>query len=475
MTYKKKTIIILFTFLSILILPTITNASVLYSQTDGTTTDSTSNRFMIKWTPISTYQAYSISVGTYRSTAVGEYNIYDTSCNKLLDGSTWDVLADGDGEQYYNISSTTPFTFTGGTTYYITAGYGVNNNITRKGNNSDTKTDFTLVTVDLGCTNEAQSGTITESQFSICDSYGVCNFTDPVTNTETRIIDFDPQDLSTTTSPVTFNLHGWVNEIDFNDSNIEITFTLHNIDQNVLLAGFLSPNDIYLLDKFVATTSGDFYFSSTTPLADGNYRLNAKVQTQTDRLWGWITDTDTIDSISHQFIVGDETFIGSISQNSFTAMNEYYANSNATTTSALMDSCNPIYGFSIGECMAYLFIPDGELLSSSLNDFREKVVTHFPLGYVTDFVRIMSTTTISSMPVLEAELPSALGFGTPELELNLNGVLDFVLEADGGEFTTATTTFFETTNYYWKILVYILTAFYLLSRIVGKQFIDTEI
>jgi len=65
----------------------------------------------------------------------------------------------------------------------------------------------------------------------------------------TQICSFSPEDgYVATTTQVDFDLHAYINSEDVSDIK-GIKVTLHNIDQNVLLLGFLSPSDIILVDE----------------------------------------------------------------------------------------------------------------------------------------------------------------------------------------------------------------------------------
>jgi len=84
----------------------------------------------------------------------------------------------------------------------------------------------------------------------------------PLNNIETPIL-----------NPVTFTLHAYISPNDVGNI-IKIKIDLHNIDQNVLLLSDFSNSDLQLYFG-LATSTGDFYFSTTTDLAYGNYRFRA--------------------------------------------------------------------------------------------------------------------------------------------------------------------------------------------------------
>ena len=225
------------------------------------------------------------------------------------------------------------------------------------------------------------------------------------TNVTTRIVSFSPADMSTTSSPVTFDLHAYVNADDLSTLS-GIRVRLHNIDQNFLLFfGALFGDDIYLLDHDI-DTAGDYFFSTTTPLEHGNYRIEACI----DRtyLFGWIINnfSPINDCQSHQFIVGSSTFLGNLSQNGFTEFNDFVEGLNATSTEALSRTCNPLNAFDIRQCALYLLVPSGDALNTIMTSLKEGILTRFPWGYPTRLVVILTGQNVASLPTFTVYIPT---------------------------------------------------------------------
>lgn len=291
---------------------------------------------------------------------------------------------------------------------------------------------------------------------------------------QTRIIDFDPQEGAVETSPVTFTLEYYVNPQDIGQT-IPVRFYFQNINQNNLLNPFFDDS-LELLD-IVATSSGLASFSTTTVLEDGCYRVNAILGYQT-----WFANffaqhlaSYDIQNMSHQFVVGTCGFIGNIAQNSFSQVTDIFASSTATSTAALARTCVPFSGdFDTIECIAFLLVPDSGYLYDSLDSFRNSAATHFPLGYITHALSIISTSTVGTLTVIDASVPPGLPGAGSHIRLDLTNVLDPFLNNTNDQFTGSTTdgrTFYETTVYYWQICVYILTALYILRRVIGSHLI----
>jgi len=128
----------------------------------------------------------------------------------------------------------------------------------------------------------------------------------------------------------------------------------------------------------------------------------------------------------------------------------------------------------------FLFVPNGDQYTEMIQDIKDNALTHFPLGYVTDFVTKLSTTTVGSLTVLDITIPNGMVGTGSNLTLDLTGVLDDILNATSSVFsgsnpeTDSTETFFEITNYYWKIICYLGAVLYMLRRIFGTHVIPHQ-
>lgn len=318
-----------------------------------------------------------------------------------------------------------------------------------------------------------------------CSTYGINDIYYEINGEEydlsTHIISLTPENGTTTGNLVDFSFTYYLAPEDVG-TRISVQVYLRNIDQNVLLLNAFSPSDIEFLD-FIATSSGEFTFSTTTSLGDGNYRIKAQLKKSIFGLT--LPNVGVFDEISNQFIVNQATFIGNISQNSFSQLNSIFASSTATSTAALAGTCNPISNnvatlflnpdFSIISCSAFLFVPDAGYLSDTIDNFRENVMTHFPLGYLSDFMTILEDTPESSLTVIDATIPNGIVGSGSNISLSLNGVLDPILNATTSTYTnssaSSTETFYEITVGYWRIIVYILAFLYILRRILGSHVI----
>lgn len=314
-------------------------------------------------------------------------------------------------------------------------------------------------------------------------SGGVCTNCSDITNYgRTRIISFTPEEGSTTASTsVSFSLHAYINPDDIGDV-IGVRLVLHNINQNAMsyipFYQAFDPNDIFLFEGS-ATSSGDFYFASTTHLDLGNYRVEAVIGRT--YVSGFVQNpfSSINDDQSHQFIVGSSTVMGIISQTGFDTFNGFLGGYTSSTTSSFGDNCTPwSSNFAISGCLAYLFIPDSYHLNQTMTNLRNGFLVRFPMGYATRFYDIMATSSTTTIPIFSVTVPTGMIGAGASLSLNLNGVLDNVLNSTTswtGSGINNTITLKEYTMSYWEKIVYILLAFYIMSRLFGSHLFSIDI
>jgi len=226
--------------------------------------------------------------------------------------------------------------------------------------------------------------------------------------------------------------------------------------------------------------AGLFNFATTTVLPDGNYRLFAELTANTilGSVWNTLNflplgEVGLQVSASTQFIVGSSTFIGNISQNSYAQVGDIFNGMYATSTASLSTTCRPFSGdFDVVGCLGFLFIPDAGLAQQSIGNFRNEIMTRFPVGYITDFVRIVSSGTAVPITLFDVQVPSVLAGGGSALYVVVDEhSLDLLMLATSSQF--ATTKQSDTRNFsamlsdVWLIILGLATLFYMLRRVLG--------
>ena len=304
----------------------------------------------------------------------------------------------------------------------------------------------------------------------------------------TRIIELTPENnfiaTSTgTTTDIIYNFTYYINQNDIGQK-FSVQVFLKNYDQNTLFGG-LSDSQIEFLD-FTATSSGVGGISGYITVPDGNYMIKAQLKKS---LWGFtLPKIGVLDERENQFIVGSSTYIGALVQGSRNSLNNALSSTSAMSFASSSNTCNPFSGsvstlyfnvdFSPIACTAFLFVPDQTLISDSLTNVRINVLQAFPIGYITDFVTIMATTSTSTLTVINATLPSILPGGGAKIKLDLSHALDWALYATSSKYNNAsassTRTLFDITNDYWKIIVYVSALLYILSRLLGTRLIPSN-
>lgn len=236
----------------------------------------------------------------------------------------------------------------------------------------------------------------------------------------TRIIDFNPQNKATTTSPVTFDLEAFINSKDLNYiSGVRLKF--YNTDINVVgnIGGFLPVFDTLILLDDNAVSAGRYFFSTTTPLAEGNYRVTAEIQRT--YLNGLLTNpfSPISEQITHSFIVGsvvngfNGTYLGNLSENGLEDLNNTLAST--THNISISSVCIPIkasgfFGFeynastSIPACLGALLVPTQDQITTTIATFRKGISTKFPIGYLTRFFDILNSNGTTSLPTFTAQI-----------------------------------------------------------------------
>lgn len=296
-------------------------------------------------------------------------------------------------------------------------------------------------------------------------------------NSLTCITRLQPDNQSVyATTTVTFRYQVYVDPSDIG-TLFSVNMSLRNIDFNSIGARFFSPYDIQFLDNFTATTSGYFDYATTTVLPAGNYAINATIERS--YLNGIILNPLALrQELTHYFVVGSSTFIGKLFSNTSNSISTILNQTASTTAQTSVELAYPCSlwdnGSTVITCLGFLLVPSITDIENLGGDLKDNVLTHFPLGYITDFVAILGNSTTSQLYVINATLPSALGLGSNKsITLSVNHVLDFVLNATTSQFTNAsapdTRSLFDITNDYWKKLLYLGLIFYIVSRLLGSH------
>jgi len=323
--------------------------------------------------------------------------------------------------------------------------------------------------------------------FTVCDS-SPCEIPPFISDTTTRVISTVPAggSVNATSTSFVFTIDGYLNADDLN-SGSEVVFRVHNLytAQSFLVGPlfsglFGSPFPTEGQEPFDETYStslielGDFEVNKVASvLGIGEYFMDVTIRKSSGFLGLF---HDTLFATSTSFLVATSTTFGEFQ--------EIISNSVSSTTQALangIDACSWTGNFDFFGCLyslaVVLFIPDTAGLNNMFDTMKQEVLYSFPLGYVTDFIDIMSTSTVGTLTVLDLHTPAALGFGSNHMRLDLAHSLDWILYSTSTIFSSAESTttqnFYQVTSYYWRIILYVLAGFYIIGRILGSHVIPT--
>lgn len=322
--------------------------------------------------------------------------------------------------------------------------------------------------------------------FEFTDTGGAGPGIDYSTHIET-VTPADGTTLATSTS-YTIGATGAIASNDFNENsklkihivNSASTLSKHCFDvicgapKDLLWAPGLSQNAITINLEYPLVIASPFSYSTTTTanLPIGKYWVTTEIDTGTFCFWGICLGDKMLMSTSTTFIIASTTKADKLVQSTLD-----YGKDLASSTAPLFLHCG-ITDLDLASCgkdlLYWAFIPTNDSLAEDGIQIHDIVLSHWPIGYITDFIEIISTSTIGTLTVIDATMPSALGIGTGQhIHLDITGALDQFLNATTSQFNnesaSSTQTLFEITNHYWSILVWLGALLYILGRIIGQN------
>jgi len=310
------------------------------------------------------------------------------------------------------------------------------------------------------------------------------------TDTSTRFFELTPGNGETRATSTENSLYAdlYLNVDDYIDGSY---IRLGYVEKEVLEYASVANTDLlwtYFVLNDVVTSGYNFVSTTTGSLGnEGEYYFKAelfKPSSTWTTVLSWFNpftniNPNIITSTTTKFIYGERTGLQQFmaSSTSDESLNNWIA-STTTSIQDVKEYCSLSTSFSLTDCVYALFLPSNGDMQAALENIKSNITNKFPIGYFSDFISIISTSTVGNLVILDVTTPTGLGLGsTGSLRLDLTGVLDPFLNATTGKFSnissssTASSTLYETTSYYWNIIVYILTLFYILSRIIGSQVI----
>lgn len=140
-----------------------------------------------------------------------------------------------------------------------------------------------------------------------------------------------------------------------------------------------------------------------------------------------------------------------------------------------LSSCNVLSGFDASQCVYGLIYPNPTVFSALFNQLKISYGRAIPIGYVTRFAEILTSTSSSALPVISATIPNGVVGAGSVISLDPNNALDFVLNATTSSFVNSSASssesFYVITNRYWTNFISLLFVLYIVRRIIGSHLI----
>lgn len=237
--------------------------------------------------------------------------------------------------------------------------------------------------------------------------------------------------------------------------------------------------------SFVATTTGVLNWSTTTNTSlysVGSYVTDYQFKSLCLPSWlsGYCfgSPTDPVGALmatSSSWFIGSKSVMGDEFEKLENLMSGIYSGAGTSTSISVFCNILSISDFEATKCLGGLFIPTSSYLKDRFLYLYNNVGSIFPLGYLKSFVDILATSTTRYIS-LTAEMPPTLPGVGSSLTLDLSAdKLDWIYNATSSQFknssASSTSSFYDLTYYYWKILIYIALGFYIISRILGTHII----
>lgn len=297
----------------------------------------------------------------------------------------------------------------------------------------------------------------------------------------TRIVSVDPTSFEVVSSstPFTVGAEIYVNESDFEDGMI-LRQKITQTNKPFTIASFVFPVLGIPLPSFVQALFTDqgltydieafgssSYSTTTDVITSGLHTLTTEILQP--RPLSSIFGYGTVVMTTTYFVVGSTT----ISDQIFLGLADLAVTLNDTATSTfaqLTDSCNPLSGFSIVNCITALLWPSSGQIESAMAELEQKVLVKAPLGYVTRFVAILNDTATSSLPAIAYEFGASSPLSGAEMTFDFQEIMDessVILNTTLVSDRVDPKTVMELFMPLWQVLVYAFLFFMIIKDVSG--------
>lgn len=294
----------------------------------------------------------------------------------------------------------------------------------------------------------------------------------------TRFISIDPSFEEYVSTTTTIGAQVYINADDYEDGMyLSMSFT----NQTLSLVGgsaldaFNSANNTGQEIKLPLSVGLNNVSTSTTFLSAGRTNGTWKVISPsffgTLPIIGFLFPTNNVIATTSYFYIGYKSGLDSAVDLGGASLSEYILTGTTTGANTILNCSNLLSG-GITPCITSLLIPNAVTLQNDFTRLRDGFLSVWPLGYVSRLIEIFLDTATSSIPVFSATIPNGIVGAGSTISLDLNHSIDYVLNATSYPYSATSSTFYETTSFYWNIIVYVLLGLYILRRVIGSHIID---
>jgi len=285
------------------------------------------------------------------------------------------------------------------------------------------------------------------------------------------ITPYDKQTLATTSESLyefVVGVTGYIDSVD-STSKQKVDITLYNKNCSgvavTAINAFPSFDDSYACTRLVnfgITGSGYFEASTTIEVAwFGEWDLRADIDIGDYCLGNYCVANKSFSATSTIFTLGEPNKVDLLDEYSADLFDDL-----ATSTCA-------IGNFDTLGCLQYILLPHKADFVDFFDEMKDGALSYFPLGFVTDFVSVLATSTQASFLGISATVPPGIPGTGSHIQIGISSTtLDYVYGATVGQFLNEsapdTRTLYEITYEYWEIICYIALLFYLIARILGS-------
>jgi len=300
--------------------------------------------------------------------------------------------------------------------------------------------------------------------FSHSDS---CIIFDDYADLSTHVVQVYPQLDEVVATSTNFVLEALIN-INSNEyfEHDDWFLRLKYVRNQDLQAAVANKDVLWTTIDIPITSWPNFEFLSATSsiLETGRYTYVAEIRYPSvlSNVLGWwgldyLVDNGLVARKQSSFVVVEPTALDDFISNMASSTEAIFGSPG--DFSASLDSCNPLSGFDVRECLTGLLLPNDLQLENLITVLRANILTKAPQGYITRVVDILGAEATSSLPVINYEFGPESPLAGDNLTFDFNDtlasasvILNDTLVSNQDEPKSAMEIFMP----FWNVVVYLV-------------------